>query len=101
MAANNEWILVLIKHNLPNITYLPNNGGSNDMVCINYVYLLNDINGKNSWNYYCRFKGCGASISVNIGILKSGDVGPIEPNILTPISNNNTFKSRGFNIHQK
>ena len=64
MAANNEWILVLIKHNLPN------NGGSNDMVCINYVYLLNDINGKNSWNYYCRFKGC-----LKIGILESGDVG--------------------------
>ena len=27
---------------IPTITYLINNGGSNDIVCMNYVYMLKD-----------------------------------------------------------
>ena len=68
--------------NLPQITYLTNNRGSNDIVCMNYVYMLKE-RIKNSWNYYCRVKGCGASISLKVGILESGALGAIIPFVIT------------------
>ena len=65
--------------NIPAITYLINNGGSNDIVCMNYIYMLKDKSTKNSWNYSCRYKGCGALISLKIGALESGTIGPLVP----------------------
>ena len=65
--------------NIPTITYLINNGGSNDIVCLNYIFMLKDKSVKFSWNYSCRYKGCGASISLKIEALESGTIGPLVP----------------------
>ena len=68
--------------NLPQITYLTNNRGSNDIVCMIYVNMLKE-RSKNSWNYYCRVKGCDASISLKISISESGALGAIIPFVIT------------------
>ena len=48
--------------NIPTITYFINNGGSNDIVSMNYLYMLKNKSVKNSWNYSCRYKECRTSI---------------------------------------
>ena len=62
--------------NIPKIAYILNNGGSNDIKFLNYIYMIKD---KNSWNYSCRFKGCGSSISLKTGMLETVEVRPLVP----------------------
>ena len=77
MASNDEIINFGYNKtdNIPKIAYILNNG-LNDIKCLNYIYMLKD---KNSWNYSCRFKGCGSSISLKTGMLETVEVRPLVP----------------------
>ena len=70
-------------NNLPTINYIKNNRGSSDIICMNFIYMLHNKSAKNSWNYLCRFKGCGASISLKIGTMDSGRIEPLIPFVPT------------------
>ena len=80
MASNNVVNFGYNKtDNIPKMAYIKNNGGSNDINCLNFIYMPKDASGKSSWNYVCRFKGCGASISLKIGLLETDQIGVLEP----------------------
>ena len=82
MASNNVVNFGYNKtDNIPKMAlYLKkNNGSCNDINCLNFIYMLKDASGKSSWNYACRFKGCGASISLKIGLLETDQIGVLEP----------------------
>ena len=78
MANNNEIINFGYNKtdNIPEISYILNNGGSNDIKCLNFIYMLKE-KAKNSWNFSCRFKGCGSSISLKTGMLATDVRGPL------------------------
>ena len=75
-------------NNLPQISYILNNRKSNDILCLNYIYMLKSRISKNSCQYVCRFKGCHASISLKIGVLENDTIGPLVPFVPTCLQMN-------------
>ena len=70
--------------NPPNIEYTTNNGGGNDLKCLNYRFYLKRM-GKEAASFRCSGKKCYASISLKTQI-DGGKTSIVEPFEITNLN---------------